>query len=48
MYVCVFMQYLSLIHFIKQYRYPLSTHLCIYPFESSHRFWPSSETEKAM
>ena len=27
------------IYLIKQYRHPLSTHLVIYPFESSHQFY---------
>ena len=40
MYVYVFGKHLFVnTHFIKQYRYPLSTHFCIYPFESPHWFY---------
>ena len=38
--VCVFRQHFFVnSYMIKQYRYPLSTHFCSYPFESPHRFY---------
>ena len=38
--VCIFGQHFFVnTYLIKQYRHPLSTHICIYPFESLHRFY---------
>ena len=38
--VCVFGQHFFIEKYlIKQYIHPLSTHVCIYPFESPHRFY---------
>ena len=39
-YIYIYRQYFFVnTYFIKQYRHPLSTHFCIYPFESPHRFY---------
>ena len=36
--VCMWHHFFVNTYLIKQYRYPLSTHFCIYPFESPNRF----------
>ena len=38
--VCVFQQYVFVnTYLIKQYRHPLSTIFCIYPFDSQYQFY---------
>ena len=37
-YIYIYYYYYN-IYLIKQYRHPLSTHFCIYPFESLHQFY---------
>ena len=44
--VCILGEYFFVItYLIKQYRHPLSTHFCIDPFESPHRFY---ETQREL